>query len=382
MSKKIFISFIKSSTYSGQSASSQVLIRLLEKKNINSKIIFLYPYIRGKGNVIFALYTFIKNQVKTLLSASALFTAQKPVLIINLGQSFASILRVGIWYLPFRIIRPRTHVIISLNGSLFMTWTRNSKLKNLFLYFLNTANYITILGDNQFKALAEMGLEKEKIQIVRNTFDLDQKLMRTVTKKNHEPVNLLHLSLLIESKGFPEYLEALIIVSKVRPDIKINAVLCGPTSFTSYCVRFVNISTKSAWIDSKIKEINCSNNIKIHWIKGASGLDKQLLFNAADVFVFPTKFPVEAQPLVLIEAMANSCAIITSNIGEIPSTVDDKCAIILDEINSELVAEKIIILCDNKTRVIEMGKHGAERVNDKFSEAIYIEKWLKLINKI
>jgi hypothetical protein len=380
MAKKIFISFIKSSTYSGQSASSEVLIRLLETKEIKSNIIFLYPFVRGKSSVILALLTFLKNQFKTLFSVSALFIAREPILIINLGQSLASILRVGIWYLPFKLIRPKAHVIISLNGSLFMTWPKESKLSKLFLRFLHTAKYVTILGDKQFEALEKMGLEKKKIQIVRNTFDLNQKLINDSNKKDNESTNLLHLSLLIESKGFPEYLESLIIVSKVRPDLKINAILCGPTSFTSYCVRFININTKSAWIDSKIKEINNSNNINIHWIKGASGIAKQKLFSTADVFVFPTQFPVEAQPLVLIEAMASSCAIITSDIGEIPSTVDEKCAVILNEINSELVAAEIIKLCDNKTIIVEMGEQGIERVNEKFSESVYIRKWLKLIN--
>jgi glycosyltransferase involved in cell wall biosynthesis len=68
---------------------------------------------------------------------------------------------------------------------------------------------------------------------------------------------------------------------------------------------------------------------------------KAKLFHDAQIFVFPSRYPVEAQPITLIEAMAAGCAIITSKVGEISSLVDETCAVMLEEVTAVAVASAI-----------------------------------------
>jgi glycosyltransferase involved in cell wall biosynthesis len=63
--------------------------------------------------------------------------------------------------------------------------------------------------------------------------------------------------------------------------------------------------------------MNQSGRIQLEWIRGARGAEKQALFEQAQIFVLPTQYPVEAQPLAVLEAMAHGCAIVTTDVGEL-----------------------------------------------------------------
>ena len=54
--------------------------------------------------------------------------------------------------------------------------------------------------------------------------------------------------------------------------------------------------------------------------------------------------------------------------------------LILEKINSEIVANEIIKLCDDKAKIVELGANGEKRVLREFSEQVYFENWIKLIN--
>jgi len=384
MRPKIFLSYINTPTFSGQSASSVLLIDLLSKNGWSCEKIPLFPFIRGKSSRFFAIVNFIKNQFITLQSVIALITTRDAFLYINLGQSIPSFIRVSIWYIPYKLLKPRSKVIISLHGSLFMAWSSANLKRRIFLRLLRKANAVTVVGNNQKATLIKLGLLQSKIYVVPNTFDLTSNLEPAFDLKfaANKSVKLLHLSLLIESKGFPEYLEALKLISNTRKDILIDAVLCGPVSFTGYCTRFKNATQKSEWIVNEISAINQSANVTVKWIKGASGFEKQQLFQDAEIFVFPSQFPVEAQPLVLLEAMASGCAIITSNVGEIGSTIDKECAIILEEITVDKIAASIIKLCSSYDHRKKLGQNGFERVKSHFSTDVYLSNWLNILQTI
>ncbi|MHB8490723.1 MAG: glycosyltransferase family 4 protein, partial [Solirubrobacteraceae bacterium] len=55
--------------------------------------------------------------------------------------------------------------------------------------------------------------------------------------------------------------------------------------------------------------------------EGLYGDEKWAAYRAADAFVFPTRYPLEGQPLVLLEAMAVGLAILTTRHGGIPDTI-------------------------------------------------------------
>jgi glycosyltransferase involved in cell wall biosynthesis len=253
--------------------------------------------------------------------------------------------------------------------------------------FLNSSNKVTVLGEKQKDKLVQLGLSREKILVVPNSCNMAIVPNQFIDKKHNDiisPINLLHLSLLIESKGFMIYLEALELLSRKKLNQPLKAILCGPITFSPFCHRFKNADDKKAWIERKVGLINriSDGRVTVEWIPGAGGLQKQKLFEDAHIFVFPSYFPVEAQPIVLLEALATGSAIITSTVGEIPSTLNHDCAVFIEKPEPQIIADEIYKLIINPEKRIEMAINGLELIKGPLSLDSHISTWHTIFDEI
>ena len=362
MKNKIYFFYPKGKKLTGQEMASKLILEVLGwrieglgseglKPSALSLIPKLIPVLDRDGSWLTSRLFYLGGILKLWLQFFILLFVAKPVLYLNICQTWNAVVREGILFLLLSAIRPNTRSVISLHGQNFCMWPVGSKLQRIFKTILNRADVITVLGPNQREVLIRWGLNPDKVRIVNNTCEINAKTQGRKAKSISvdsctsvaKRINLLFLSNLIETKGYREYLEALELLSKETsvasaPLRGINAVFCG--KLTDTCSSEVENDAES-WILNKIVSINKSSFVSVEWVKGAYGDEKQILFSAADIFVFPTRYATEAQPIVLIEAMASGCAIITSQAGEIPSMVNDSCAIALAEATSENVAVAI-----------------------------------------
>ena len=169
-------------------------------------------------------------------------------------------------------------------------------------------------------------------------------------------------------------------MAKQTSEVNFKAVLCGQVTLSGTSDSDETIEKSTKWINNKIASINKSSHVKVEWINGAYGDDKRKLFEQTDIFVFPSRYTVEAQPLVLLEAMAMGCAIITSRVGEIPSTVSESCATLLADPTPKVIAEAIQNMQKNGLEnYISM---GLQRYETMFSRQIYQQKWQHVFTKI
>lgn len=383
VSTKIYFIYIKPLSFSGQSAATDLIIEKLGERGWDCRRVPIYSLDRGLRNQLLRYGMFGLRLLGSWLHIFSLVFSRRPVVNLNLGQSMGSFIRVGVPYFITRIIRADMRVVVSLHGSVFMGWEKGSLLNRAFMLFLKSAQYTTVLGVKQQARLVELGLPEDRTRVVPNTCELDLMDESSVKSKQNadSPVKLLHLSLLIESKGYPLYLEALELLAHERPPMPIEAILCGPLSYTAYCKRFTNDADKSSWIEEKLDAINrrSAGMVKVKWIRGAQGVDKAQLFRDAQIFVFPSQFPVEAQPLVLLEAMASGCALITSTVGEIPSTVNSSCACLLESVTADEVAQAIRDLVGDGQRRVTMASAGLSRLRGPFSPETYGDTWEALL---
>lgn len=382
----IFLSYIKVSSYSGQTASTTLIKDLLsEDDRFNFIDIYLYPIARK--NLFFSVLKWLYLTIFTIRPLFKIFLSKEPILYINVGQSYYSFLRILWWYFPFKLIRRNSKVVMSLNGYSFVNW-KNTDIKScIFKKLLNSSNCVTVVGDLQKEKLLKKGISKEILMTVPNSIDVKPNnkdfILKKHRNKDKEKINILFLSLLVEKKGFPEYLEALEIVAKKDPKFPVDAILCGPITRTMYCSRFKSISEAELWIDNKINQINkLSNSFSVRWIKGAKDKHKKELFDKADIFVLPTFYPNEAQPLVLLEAMATGSAIITTKAGEIPSTLSSETAIILDHVSPESVSDGILKYLTNPQLMEKNSLDSYLLFQNKFSLEIYKNNWIKIFSSL
>lgn len=382
--KKIFFSYVEPTKFSGQTAATLLIIDFLKERGYSCKTIKLYPLQRSIQSTARRWYNLLRKQIRTLPDILNLLFTKNPILHLTLGQGIMSFLRVAIWLFPVKVLRPGLKIISSLNGNVFMNWSKDDFKTRFFLLFLKNSSFVTVLGKKQKNKLVELGVEDERIRIVPNVSELFPVSKSFLKEKQYrEEISILHLSLLIESKGFPEYLEAAQLLAEENPGRRIRFVLCGPVSFTSYCTRFKTAEEKTGWIEEKVKTINAINeNLNVKWIRGARGKEKEQLFREAQIFVMPTTFPVEAQPLVLLEAMAGGCAIISTKVGEIESILNSKNAVLIDDTAPNTIAEKIRELIYNQDQRVELALEGLKDIEGPLSLENYGNSWEKMINEV
>lgn len=262
-------------------------------------------------------------------------------------------------------------MVISLHGHVFTTWKGNEKACRLFVSILKKANFVTVLGEVQKEKLVNLGIPKEKVLIIPNSCELTP--AQKINEVKH--INILYLSNLIEDKGYKEFLESILLLYKTELEKEINITLCGK-------VYEGDLISKEKYIEDIMKKITLSANIRINWLKGAYGADKEKLFQNADIFIFPSKYKVEAQPIVLIEAMASGCGIITTGVGEIPSTVSQENAIILTKPEPELISKNLLELITDSAKLKKMQLASKTRFENLFSLEVYKLNWRKIFSSL
>lgn len=181
------------------------------------------------------------------------------------------------------------------------------------------------------------------------------------SKKNE--INILYLSNLIESKGYKELIES--IISLLKEGVNVNLFLAGQV-FDQDEFNFI-------W--EKVEGLSLTNKIK--FLGTVIGNEKKDLLRNSDVFVLPTNYHIEGQPLSIIEAMSAANAIISTKRGSISDLIDNN-GILLESGEKVLIKKAIIDLINNPVQMLEMKKHSRERFLKDFT----LDKYLRSLTKI
>lgn len=367
------IHFIVAATpgVSGQRAASETLIEHFRGRGWAVAVTELPFYDRGAGPLAPLRYGL------TLLSRWFQIARRRDgptVVHLSLGQSAAALVRDGV---AFLLTRTRCG-IVALHGSLFLHWSPRSFRAAAFRRLAAMARQVIVLGPTQARHLIEMGVSPSKVVWIDNCAGIEAPSRKEVTAKHDRAssgtIRVLYLSALIESKGFVEYVEALRILAKAGDGPVIEAVLCGPPeSFRG--VRFRSAKEAAEWIENVAGEINGSCRVRLRWQKGSNGAAKAALFRDAHIFVLPTYYPVEAQPIALLEAMAGGAAIVTSRAGEIPTTCTEHQAILLNQVTAAMVAAAIMRLSTDHALRKSLALSGLALFGRRFTREIHCGRY-------
>ena len=378
----LFIYIDVGKNFSGQAQATEFIVEGLQAQGHTCRRKCL-PYLDRSGHLSKRVSGFFFFRKLLLAYAGLLFerVPSRGVIHLSLGQTRFALLRDGLALLCARFLSARNvRKAIALHGSVFASWAVDSLDARIFRWIVRGADFVTCLGDAHAAGLQRLGVPAEKIKVVPNVAEFDgirEVDCRMKHLSSSGPIEILFLSSLTDTKGYPEYLEALELISK-EPGPKINAVLCGPIMMDAYRKRFHDAEQANFWIEQTIERINRSERVHVVRIPGARGEVKRRLFEAAQIFVLPTTYPVEAQPLVVLEAMAHGCAIVTTNVGELPSTVDDASAIVLSSPTPDTVKRAIAGLVEDEPLRLRLGQAALNRFKSKFDRERYVQRWTDL----
>jgi glycosyltransferase involved in cell wall biosynthesis len=174
------------------------------------------------------------------------------------------------------------------------------------------------------------------------------------------PLSVLYLGGLFESKGFFDLLRSVPDVLKQTTDVRF--VFVGDKSFPE-------ARQAIEWVQQNSLERYVS------FLGTRSGDEKTRIFQESDVFAFPTWYPLEGQPVAVIEAMAAGLPVLTTRHATIPDILGEDGAVYVNKRDPEDIAEKLLRLLGDESLRRSMGQINQNRflqchTADKFAEGV------------
>jgi glycosyltransferase involved in cell wall biosynthesis len=106
------------------------------------------------------------------------------------------------------------------------------------------------------------------------------------------------------------------------------------------------------------------------------------LLSDADIFLFPPREP-EGHPWVIIEAMAASLPIISTDQGAIiESVIDGSNGFIVPPFQPDIIADKIKLLVSDPILRKKMGAESLNYYKKEFTEERMVEKLTNIFNTV
>lgn len=122
-------------------------------------------------------------------------------------------------------------------------------------------------------------------------------------------------------------------------------------------------------------------NIAFYWGK-KYGADKEAFFRNTDIFVFPTYYPNECFPLVLLEAMQQGLPCISTVEGGIPAIIEDgKTGLLVKRQDADDLANKIAWTIEHPSEREGMGDNGIKKFRSDFTLARFENKFKEVVSE-
>jgi len=289
----------------------------------------------------------------------------RPKLVyIPISQTTLGYLRDSIYIWLSRLFFCK--VICHLRGGYFREWIDNtSPLTRAYVKMTHRRVHGQIVLGECLKPLFDGYVRDDsRLFVVPNGKDYDVKPNKS---KREYPVRVLYLANIIRTKGVLDALEACKIIGK---DTRIEFHFAG------------------AWHEDKIRDeieefLRTNKELPIKWIGSVSGASKREVFQAADIFLFPTYYPPEGHPWVIIEAMAAGLPVISTDQGAIrESVIDGTTGYLVEKRNPEDLVEKIMRLSGDEDLRERMSQESRKRYSNEFTEARMVQKMADAFTKV
>ena len=98
--------------------------------------------------------------------------------------------------------------------------------------------------------------------------------------------------------------------------------------------------------------------------------------------MLPTRYAVEAQPLVLLEAMASGCAIVTTTVGEIPTILDEECAAFLRAGAASELGSVLAQLVSEPAKVRRLARAAHQRYVERYQLSQHLDGWENRLSQV
>ena len=253
--------------------------------------------------------------------------------------------------------------------------------KILSKFYLSQVNKIIAVTENIQHSLIMAGVPHYKIEIVPPGIDttiynpsISGGDVRKYFGIGSDLPLLLYVGNLTKIKGIRVLIDALRIIVKQFPDVKLLMTLNMPLSkYEEEDFTGLYDMERDFEIKKKIKAYGLEDNII------PLGIVKNMpqVMAASDIFITPflNTIGVVDYPTSMLEAMALGKPVIATKVGGIPEIVKRKeNGILIEPNNVDELADAILYMLNNKEEAKNMGKKGARIISEKFRLEVVVDE--------
>jgi glycosyltransferase involved in cell wall biosynthesis len=241
-------------------------------------------------------------------------------------------------------------IVFHLRGGYFRNWYES--LGRTMRWIVGTIHPLIhaqiVLGEN-LRKMYDGILPQECIHVVPNGGNYEFSVHKINDLKE---CCVLYLGNFIPTKGILEFMSAARMIQQTHSSCTFVAA--------------------GGWQDAETKSemLALSKVMESYFTiyENVSGDAKRELFEKADIFVFPTYYPYEGHPWVIVEAMAASLPIITTDHAAISESVKDgENGYLVEKRSPDAIACAITRLLDDEELRLSMGKRSRQRYESEFT---------------
>ena len=200
----------------------------------------------------------------------------------------------------------------------------------------------------------------ERIKVIPNGIP-DVAYHRWKNRTQNRPKELLtvlYLSNLIPDKGPMNFLKMAKRV--LGEENEVRFIVAGPSESDEFTDSLMNY----------IKDEGLSDHVLMPG--GVYGEEKNIIFENADIFVFPSYYSKEAFPLVNVEAIQWGLPVVSSDEGAVPEVVNDCLnGFIVNPKDIDGLTARVLTLIRDSDLRFRMGRIGREKFEQKYSLQAY-----------
>ena len=281
------------------------------------------------------------------------------IIYITPGQTFFGVLKYALFIVAASALRKE--LIIHVHGNYLGKEYQSLKgFKRVLFYFLVSRFTKGIVLSNSLKQNLTPFLKDKNIFSLPN---FAQDYLYTKDKKFvKDELRIFYLSNLMKEKGIFCLLNALKNLEK--NNIIYKAKIAGNID-QKYSKEILNLFT----------ELKNTEYIGI-----VNGDDKKNLLEWGNVFVLPTFYKMEGQPISILEAMATTNLVVTTNHAGISDVFQDKINGYFVEKNNENSIQKILsYLAANKSELKKIAEYNKTFFLNNFTVDIFKKNLLEII---
>lgn len=175
------------------------------------------------------------------------------------------------------------------------------------------ATHIALSADMESRLRSLYGVTGPVVVVSNASLAFDERQRPATRQMTGDAVCLGFLSNISEEKGIFEFIDVLEHCKRER--LPIRALIAGP---------FQDDDTRAAVL-GRLQGLD-----NVAYRGAVYGADKVRFWEEIEVFLFPTKYVNEAEPIVVLEALANGVPVIATRRGSLGSMLNQACGALCD----------------------------------------------------